>query len=159
MPDDAGLYERDWYAWTQDQAARLRAWPEAVRPNGLDLEHLAEEVADMGKSERRAIQSFLRLIATHALKLEFHPATEWRAHWMGEIDNFRAELAVLFDESPSLFAQREALYLAAWKDAQRLVARQLAREAPGQAMPAAEAPRYALDAEVLNDEWYPAPPR
>ena len=38
MPDTASLYDRDWYAWTQDQAARLRAWPEQLRPNGLDVE-------------------------------------------------------------------------------------------------------------------------
>ncbi|RAI60988.1 hypothetical protein DOO78_02355 [Roseicella frigidaeris] len=54
MPDDAGLHDRDWYAWTQDQAARLRAWPEQLRPNGLDVREIAEEIESLGTSDRRA---------------------------------------------------------------------------------------------------------
>lgn len=57
MPDTAASYDRDWFAWTQDQAARLRAWPEHLRPTGLDVENLAEEVEDMGKSQRRAVEA------------------------------------------------------------------------------------------------------
>ena len=161
MPDDtARLYDRDWYAWTQDQAARLRAWPEHLRPNGLDVEHLAEEVEDMGKSDRRAVESFLHQIALHLLKLEMHPArTEHAAHWMGEIDNFRIELERRLEDSPSLRAQRADLYARAWTSAERAFRRQLERDAPGRArdFAAAEAPRYDLDAEVLNPDWYPSP--
>ena len=43
------LYEEDFYAWTQDQAASLRRL-EAERWNGpLDLAHLAEEVEVWGR--------------------------------------------------------------------------------------------------------------
>ena len=54
MPGAADLYERDFYAWTQDQAAMLRAWPETLRPNTLDIEHIAEELEDLGGSQRSA---------------------------------------------------------------------------------------------------------
>ena len=47
------LYDTDFYAWTQDQARKLRE----VRDNRLDAEHLAEEVADLGKSELRAVKA------------------------------------------------------------------------------------------------------
>lgn len=160
MPDDtARLYDRDWYAWTQDQAARLRAWPEHLRPNGLDVEHLAEEVEDMGKSDRRAVESFLHQIALHLLKLEFHPAArEQGPHWMGEIDNFRLELERRMEDSPSLRAQRADLYVRAWTSAERAFRRQLDREAPDLArgFGLASAPRYDLDAQVLDPDWYPA---
>ncbi|MDO9708200.1 DUF29 domain-containing protein [Paracraurococcus lichenis] len=164
MPDDAGLHDRDWYAWTQDQAARLRAWPEHLRPNGLDVEEVAQEIESLGKSDRRAITSFLRLIALHALKMEFHPVTEFAGHWRKEIGNFRDELGRLFEESPSLFAQREALFAKAWRDARRELARDLGVDAPeaarafAAAVPAEGPPRYDLDAQVLNEDWYPAPP-
>ena len=46
------LYESDFYAWTQVQAKELRRLAR-VRPNlPLDLAHIAEEIRDLGKSER-----------------------------------------------------------------------------------------------------------
>jgi hypothetical protein len=162
MPDDATLHDRDWYAWTQDQAARLRAWPEHLRPNGLDLEEVAEEIESLGKSDRRAITSFLRLIALHALKIEFHPADAGR-HWRREIDNFRADLVRLAEESPSLFAMRAELYAKAWRDARREFARDLAEDDPdaarrfAAAIPPDAPPPYDLDSQILNEDWFPAP--
>jgi hypothetical protein len=48
MPDGA-LYDDDFYAWTQEQAALLRRLP--VVSNRLDAEMIAEEIEDLGKSE------------------------------------------------------------------------------------------------------------
>ena len=56
----AELYERDFYAWTQAQARGLRRFA-ATRPNlPLDLPHLAEEIADLGKERRDALRSRFR---------------------------------------------------------------------------------------------------
>src|SRR5713101_6113725 len=65
MESNAELYEQDLYAWTQEQAARLRegAWHE------LDLEHLIEEIEDVGHSQRDALASHLIILLTHLLKL------------------------------------------------------------------------------------------
>jgi hypothetical protein len=51
-------YDTDFYAWAQQQAQALRAkdW------GALDLKHLAEEVEDLRKTERRGVRSQLRLI-------------------------------------------------------------------------------------------------
>lgn len=161
MPDTTGLYGRDWYAWTQDQAARLRAWPEHLRPNGLDVENLAEEVEDMGASQRRAIESLLRQLALHLLKIEFHPADDARSHWMAEVDTFRASLDLEFRDSPSLRARRQELLAGAWDRAVRDLGRQLARDAPGSAPIVARlalmrtTPRYDLETQVLAEDWYP----
>ena len=74
------LYDRDFYAWTQDQAAALRAWPEAMRPNVLDIAHLAEEIEDLGSAQRTAAGSLLRQILIHLPKLRLHPDEQARLH-------------------------------------------------------------------------------
>ena len=49
-------YESDFYAWARENAALLRSG----QLSRIDLEHIAEELEDMGKSERRALGSHLR---------------------------------------------------------------------------------------------------
>ena len=53
----APLYERDRYAWTQQQAAGLRRLAERQVNSTLDLANLAEEVEDLGKSEPDAVRA------------------------------------------------------------------------------------------------------
>ena len=45
----AELYERDYYTWTQEQARALRD----RRTEAVDWTNVAEEIEDLGKSERR----------------------------------------------------------------------------------------------------------
>jgi len=88
----AALYEEDFYAWTQEQAAALRRLA-AERWNGpLDLEHLAEEVEDLGKEQRNAVQSQLRRIIEHRLKLPYSPARDPRPGWLNSVDDALAEI-------------------------------------------------------------------
>jgi hypothetical protein len=74
------LYDTDFYAWTQDQAAKLRE----VRDNRLDAENLAEEVADLGRSELRAVGSHLKQMLVHLLKIAYSPVDAPRAGWLAE---------------------------------------------------------------------------
>ena len=53
QPSVSKLYDEDFAAWTSHTAHLLRAG----RFADLDVEHLAEEVEDMGKSERREVLS------------------------------------------------------------------------------------------------------
>jgi uncharacterized protein DUF29 len=48
--DQTTLYEEDIYAWSQHQARVLRglAGSGLRLPNDLDLEHVAEEIEDVG---------------------------------------------------------------------------------------------------------------
>ena len=83
----AELYDQDFYAWTQEQAATLRAHFQG--DNRLDVEHLAEEVEDLGKSELKALESQVVNILAHLLKLDYS-SLEWpRNHWRQEIFAFR----------------------------------------------------------------------
>ena len=95
MAGAAKLYDEDFYLWTRDQAAALRRLA-AERWNGpLDLEHLAEEVEDLGKSQRHAVESLLERVLEHLLKLEHSPAADPRRGWLVSVLHARAHLGRL----------------------------------------------------------------
>ena len=58
-------YDADFYAWTQAQADALRTkqW------NAPDLDHLAEEIQELGNEQEHAVVSHLRNLTLHLLKV------------------------------------------------------------------------------------------
>lgn len=150
--DQQAHYDRDYYAWTQDQAARLRRLADARANLDLDLENLAEEVESMGRSDLREVESLIANVMAHLLKLEISPATEPRRHWRSEIGLWRAKIAGLLDESPSLHGR---LRLGrTWTIARKAALVGLDADGLGESdLP--EACPYALD-DVLRDGWEPA---
>jgi Domain of unknown function DUF29 len=86
----AELYDEDFYAWTQQQAQALRTHFQG--DNRLDVEHLAEEIEDLGKSELQAVESYVQQIMTHLLKLDYSGFDLPRRHWCSEIVAFRASM-------------------------------------------------------------------
>ena len=86
----AELYDEDFYAWTQQQAQALRTHFKG--DNRLDVEHLAEEVEDLGKSELHAVESFVENVIEHLLKLDYSGWVEARNHWRAEVDAFRGSI-------------------------------------------------------------------
>jgi hypothetical protein len=78
------LYDEDFYLWTQDQARRLRA---LQGDNRLDTDNLAEEVADLGRSELNKVASHLYQALAHLLLAAWSPAHAPQAHWRAEIRN------------------------------------------------------------------------
>ena len=119
--EDASLYERDFYAWTQAQATLL----EAGRLGSLDLEHLAEEIEDMGSEQRHAVSSQLRHLLTHLLKLRYSPARYPRRGWIVETQNARDEIAARLATSPSLRTQLPRLLDEEWPRARRAAVLQM----------------------------------
>ena len=91
------LYEQDFYAWANEQAALLRSG----RLSEADIEHVAEEIESMGKSEKRELVSRLTVLLLHLLKWQFQPAL--RGHsWRNSIRVQRIGLASLVRDNPSL---------------------------------------------------------
>src|SRR5215472_7876179 len=84
-------YEDDFYAWTQYQAGMLRSMP--APDNRLDREHVAEEIEDLGKSERDAVRSQIRRIIERFLKLAYSRAEQPRFGWMETIEEARETLS------------------------------------------------------------------
>ena len=91
------LYEDDVIAWSEQQAALLRAgqWSQ------LDIDNIAEEIEDVGKSEKRELQSRLAALTSHLLKWKFQPTR--RTHsWQNTIREQRAAIRQDIKKSPSL---------------------------------------------------------
>ena len=71
-------YERDFYAWANEQAALLREGKLAE----ADIAHIAEEIESMGQTEKRELVSRLTLLALHLLKWHYQPGLRgpsWRS--------------------------------------------------------------------------------
>jgi hypothetical protein len=145
----AELYEEDFYAWTQDQARELRRLRE-LRPNvPLDLEHLAEEVAGLGKEQRNALRSWTVQIMTHLLFLTHSPAREPRHGWENEIGRARTEVELRMTPTLRRDLQRNRLKLYAL--AARRTRERLNRYGESAtALP--ETCPYSLD-KILADWW------
>lgn len=147
----AEQYDTDYYAWTQDQAARLRA---LAGDNRIDAVHLAEEIEDFGKSELHAIESHVERVLEHFLKIEFSGLQDPVRHWRREIKAFRNRLRKRLTASlkRSLIEEFADCYRQACLDASK----NLNDEAFDQRLP--NTCPYTLD-QVLDPDWFPEPRR
>jgi hypothetical protein len=94
---EVSLYEQDFYAWLMDQAEKLRARSH----NDIDWENLAEEVEDVGRSQKHQLGKRLGVLLMHLLKWEHQPNR--RSHsWQTTISEQRIHIAGLIEISPSL---------------------------------------------------------
>ena len=113
------LYERDFFAWTQDQADALRR----RSANEIDWENLLEEVESMGKQERGELRSRLIVLLTHLLKWRFQPERRSRS-WMFTILEQREKAQLVIAESPSLQPQVEDVMAETYRSARLRAARE-----------------------------------
>lgn len=74
---------------------------EAGRFDQLDLANLIEEVADMARSQKRAIRSNLVVVLTHLLKWQHQPEQRTNS-WRGSIVEHRRRIRDEIEDSPSL---------------------------------------------------------
>jgi hypothetical protein len=100
-------YENDVVLWAEEQAANLRAG----RFDALDIEHLADEILDVGKSEKRELASRMAVLLAHWLKWQHQPERRG-ASWDRTLSEQRLRIGLLLDETPSL---RRSLVDPAWK--------------------------------------------
>jgi len=100
MPNTAAsLYEDDFHAWASEQAALLRAG----KLSTADIEHIAEEIESMGKTEKRELVSRLKVLLLHLLKWQFQPLLRGPS-WRATIRIQRRDLADHLADNPSLKA-------------------------------------------------------
>lgn len=89
--------ELDFHAWTLNTAQRARAG--LLTPE--ELEQIAEELEDMGKSEKRELRSRVAVLLAHLLKWQYQPDQRTYS-WEGTIKEQRNDIQELLEENPSL---------------------------------------------------------
>ena len=109
------LYETDYFTWTQDVARLLREG----RLSEIDLEHLAEEVEDLGKSLRREFIGFMAQSFFHFIKHQYlqdrSPGDEKR--WRKEAQIFWDEAMSILRDNPGLNRAMDQIIDEAWEKA------------------------------------------
>jgi hypothetical protein len=93
-------YEEDVVEWASEQARLLRAG----RFDLIDIEHIADEVEDVGKSEQRELASRLAVLLAHLLKWQYQPERQGKS-WRLTIQIQRQDVKYALDETPSLRAK------------------------------------------------------
>ena len=96
-------YEQDFYAWTQRTAALLRAG----RFDEADIDHVAEEIEDMGRRDVRELNRRVQILLAHLLKWQTQSDQRSRS-WRSTITVQRLELEGLLAQSPSLRPKLES---------------------------------------------------
>ena len=96
------LYDTDFAEWTARMAELLRAG----RMGEVDLEHVAEEIEDLGKRDRWAVHSQMLRLLLHQMKRRIQPERE-SASWRRSIIDSQERIAHRLKDSPSLVGYLE----------------------------------------------------
>ena len=106
------LYEADYLRWIETTVEKLRSQDYA----DVDWENLIEEIEDMGRSERRSLESNLIVVLLHLLKWQYQP--EHRSGtWEGSIIEHRRRIKKALKESPSLKPYFESIFAECYTEA------------------------------------------
>lgn len=118
-----GMYKADFFGWTQQQAELLRAG----KLSEVDVMNLAEEIEDMGGSEKRELESRLGVLFLHLLKWRYQPSHRGQS-WKLTIAEQRNRIGRRLKKSPSLKPLLQELAEDAYSDARYGAARETGRD-------------------------------
>ena len=91
------LYKHDVVAWSVEQARLLRAG----LLDQIDIEHIADEIEDVGKSEERELVSRLAVLLAHLLRWQAQPGLR-SASWERTLRHQRKRARRRLEKTPSL---------------------------------------------------------
>ena len=112
MPVKSPLYDCDFFAWSRQQAELLRAGKLALAA----IEHIAEELDSMGRTEKRELIGRLSVLLLHLLKWRHQPDKRGPS-WEASIRVQRNRLADHLDDNPSLKPLLPQALASAYRDA------------------------------------------
>jgi Domain of unknown function DUF29 len=90
-------YNQDFYAWALHNAELIKQG----KLSEVDLEHIAEEIESMGKSDKRELVNRFAVLLAHLLKWQLQPERRGNS-WKYTIKTQRFEVTELLNDSPSL---------------------------------------------------------
>jgi len=142
----ATTYEHDIVAWAKEQAYLLRSG----KLSALDIEHIAEEIEDVGKSEQRELASRIAVLLSHLLKWQYQSARQ-SSSWQRTIKEQRKAIARRLKNTPSLkVSVNDPEWLEdAWGDAISMTINETGMDC----FP--ESCRWTID-NILAEDWLPS---
>lgn len=138
------LYEQDYYLGLETTAKLLREG----QLSALDAANLLEEIEDIGRSEKRAVYSNLKILLMPLLKYGYQPEKRSNS-WRASIVEHRQRLQKAFQESPSLQPYTE-IFNECYQDA-----RELAAAETGLAIDGFPVETPFTSEEILKSDYFP----
>jgi len=138
-------YENDIVAWAKEQAYLLRSG----HLSALDIEHIAEEIEDVGKSEQRELASRMALLLSHLLKWQYQPERQ-SSSWQRTIKEQRKAVLRRLKNTPSLkVSLNDIEWLEdAWGDAVSIAIHETSMDCFPEVCP------WTI-ASILSEDWLP----
>jgi len=112
------LYESDFQSWLEKTINYL----ENQQFNRLDIQHLIEELTDLGRSERKALESNLMILIAHLLKLKIqnNVPEPMKGSWYDSVVEHRQRVHKSLRDTPSLKNYLEMAIQSAYPDARKV---------------------------------------
>ncbi|CAN1212889.1 DUF29 domain-containing protein [Tumidithrix helvetica PCC 7403] len=145
-PHHLTLYDADYLQWIESTLEKLQNQDY----KHIDWENLVEELRDMGKSERRSLESNLIVILLHLLKWQYQPECR-SGSWESSAIEHRRRIKKSLQESPSLKPYLTSILTECYAEALKQAKAETGL--PIATFPA-ECP-YDLFTEIMNDEFLP----
>ncbi|MEA5578117.1 DUF29 domain-containing protein [Anabaena sp. UHCC 0451] len=149
------LYDRDLQLWIEETIQQLQNH----EFTSLDIEHLIEELIDLGKSEKNALKSNLKILLAHLLKLKIqHDVPEtMKASWYSSVVEHRQRVLDNLTDTPSLKSYLAEALEKAYPDGRKLAIKEGKLAKFGITVPAEN--EYPLTCpfsieQILDEDFY-----
>lgn len=149
------LYEQDFNLWLQQTIISL----ENQDFSGLDLNNLIEELRELGKADKNALESNLMILLAHLLKLIIQkdaPET-MKISWYNSVIEHRKRVKKQLKKTPSLKSYLPSVLQESYLDGKDIAIKEGKRASFGVRMP--DESEYPLNCpftidEILDDDFY-----
>lgn len=115
----AQLYDQDYCLWVENTVEQLKQ----KKLNHIDWENLIEEIESLGKSQKNALESNLRILLMHMLKWQYQSNLRSNS-WSYTITEHNIRINKAFKESPSLKRYFIDVFDDCYQDARKLAAKE-----------------------------------
>lgn len=112
------LYDSDFQHWLEKTINYLKN----QQFSQLDIQHLVEELEDLGRSEKKALESNLMILMAHLLKLKIqnNVPEQMKGSWYDSVVEHRQRVCKSLRDTPSLKSYLEMAVQSAYPDARKV---------------------------------------
>jgi len=149
------LYDSDLQLWIEQTIQHLQNH----EFESLDIQHLIEELVDLGKSEKNTLRSNLKILLAHLLKLKIqHDAPDsMKGSWYSSVVEHRQRVLDNLADTPSLKSFLVEAIEKAYPDARKLAIKEGKFAKFGVRIP--EESEYPITfpfsiEQILNEDFY-----